>query len=183
MNYNQTILLSAVDVLQQQNIDFLLVGGLAVNYHGFTRNTIDIDFMMTLTDVDTMVKAMKNAGFTSYSIQPLVLFFQKPDIPVRIDFIRTDPETLRKLNCSAVDIQIGDCNVKIPSLYDLLAMKLHSFCQSGMDRDKDMTDIVSLCVIHNVDVETILHPLAQKYASEMIYQLICTKIQTKRSNL
>jgi len=183
MNYNQTIILSALDVLQQQNMDFLLVGGVAVNFHGFTRNTIDIDFMMALTDVDGMVKAMKNAGFTSYSIHPMVVFFQKPGNPVRIDFLRIDSETLGRLNRSAVGVQIENHHVKIPSLCDLLAMKLHSFYQSGMDRDKDMIDIVSLCVIHNVDVEAVLYPLAQKYASEEIYQLVYKKIQAKRNKL
>jgi len=179
MSQKHKIFLSVLDVLQKNNIDFLLIGGLAVNYHGFTRDTMVIDFMMALPDVHVLVNIMREAGFTSYDIQPMVVFFKRPDHPVRIDFLRIDSTTLEKLNRSAVKINIGNYQVKIPSVNDLLAMKLHSFHQSNMCRDKDMTDIVALCVIHNISADTVLHPLAQKFASETIYQQICDKIHAQ----
>jgi len=59
-----------------------------------------------------------------------------------------------------------------------LAMKFHSLFQSSLRRAKDMTDIVSLSMIHRLDPETVLRPLAQKYASEEIYQNVYAKIQS-----
>ena len=172
MNLFQATLASVLEVLKSQRIDCLLVGGLAVNYHGYGRSTQDIDLMMVVPDSDAIVKAMKDAGFTSYSVSPLVLFFKKPEPSVRVDFLRIDPETFSILMRSAVAANIMGCQVKIPSLPDLLAMKLFSYGQAPSRRIKDLQDIVALCLENKIDAETDLKPLALKYASEEIYQQV-----------
>jgi len=177
MNPYQATLASTLEVLQKLNIDHLLVGGHVVNYYGYSRMTQDIDLMMVVSDTDTIVKAMKNAGFTSYSIEPLVLIFNKPEPSIRVDFLRVDSETLATLMRSAKTVKILECQVKIPSLHDLLAMKFFSYGQAPTRRLKDLQDIVSLSFENKLDPETDLKPLALKYATENIFQQVCAMLK------
>ena len=176
VNPYQATFAAVFEVLRRQNMDHLMVGGHVVNYYGYGRMTQDIDLMMVLSDPDAIVKAMQNAGFTSYSIDPLVLFFKKPEPSIRVDFLRVDPETFATLMRSAKTVKILKCLVKIPSLPDLLAMKFFSYGQAPTRRLKDLQDIVSLSIVNNLEPETVLKPLALKYASEKIYQHVCAML-------
>jgi len=179
MNMLQTTLLSVLNVLQNHKMDYLMVGGHVVNHYGYARFTGDIDLMMVVSDPKVMVEMMKNAGFTSYSIEPLVLFFKKPESAIRVDFLRVDSGTFAKLMHSAISVTIMGCQVKIPSLPDLLAMKFFSYGQSLFQRIKDIQDIVQLSVENKLDAETVLKPLALKYATEEIYQQVCAMLPPK----
>ncbi len=82
--------------LPQAGIEFLMVGGHAVNQYGYSRATIDVDFMITATDLDAVRAVMKRAGFTNVSQSENVVFFSKPGLPVRVDFLQVDEGTLYK---------------------------------------------------------------------------------------
>ena len=179
MNLMQTTLASVLDVLQKHKIDYLMVGGHVVNHYGYARFTGDIDLMMMVPDANVMVEIMQNAGFTSYSVEPLVLFFKKPEPSIRVDFLRTDPGTFAKLLYSAQTTTIMGYQVKIPSLPDLLAMKFFSYGQSPATRMKDLLDIISLSTENKLDPETVLKPLAQKYATDEVYQQVCLMLPPK----
>jgi len=172
MNPYQATLVSVLEVLQEQKMDHLLVGGHVVTHYGYTRMTTDIDLMMVIPDVGAIVKAMRNAGFTSYSISPLVIFFQKSEPSIRVDFLRIDMGTFTKLMRSAVTANILGCQVIIPSLTDLLAMKFFSYSQSPMRRFKDLDDIVCLSNANKLNPEAILRPLALRFADEEAYQRV-----------
>ena len=46
---------------QKQNIDFAVIGGLALQQFGVTRITDDIDFLVLISDKDKVKKIIKNA--------------------------------------------------------------------------------------------------------------------------
>ena len=182
MSPMQSTLSTALRVLNDSNIEHLLVGGLVVNHYGYANMEPIVDFMTVVNHPDMFVNAMKNAGFTSCSINPLVLFFKKPEPSIRVDFLRVNPETFAKLIRSAVTVTILGCQVKIPSLPDLLAMKFFSYGQSPMRRLKDLQDIVFLSFANKLDAEADLKPLALKYASEQIYQQVCTMLPQENNH-
>lgn len=56
----------AVAALKRARVPYVLVGGMAVNYYGFPRATIDIDFLIALEDeqaASSLVGALKKLGF------------------------------------------------------------------------------------------------------------------------
>lgn len=136
--------------------------------------------MIVVSDVDMIVNAMKTAGFTSYSVEPLVIFFQKPESSIRVDFLRTDVTTLNKLMQSAVLANVMNCHVKIPSLIDLLAMKFFSYSQSPLRRVKDLNDIVWLSIENKLDPETVLRPIALKFANDETYRQVCAILSSNQ---
>ena len=76
--------------------DFLIIGGYAVNYHGFGRPTGDMDLWLK-PDNDNKQKcltAFESLGYSNQSIENIrTLDFEKPqvfyvgEVPLRIDFL------------------------------------------------------------------------------------------------
>lgn len=63
--------------LQEENFEYLVVGGIAVNLHGYVRATVDLDIMILLSEenIKKFVKVIKSMGY-------------KPKVPVELeDFI------------------------------------------------------------------------------------------------
>lgn len=54
-------LLAFIELLTSQQVEFLVVGGHAVAYHGFVRHTGDIDFLLRSTreNADRVVRAIQ----------------------------------------------------------------------------------------------------------------------------
>lgn len=172
-----------VSGLEASGIETLLVGGMAVNHYGYTRNTLDVDFMIASSALDTVRAKLKAMGYTNIAEHESVLFFNKPGSSLRIDFLKADSATVRHLREQAVAIELSGCHVKVPALRDLLAMKFFSLKQAFAARaDKDLPDIAWLAVINGLNPEADLHPLAQKYADEAIYNCVIKRIAALENN-
>lgn len=60
--------------LQDENFEYLVVGGLAVNLHGYTRATVDLDIMILLSEenIRKFVSVIKSLNY-------------KPKVPVELE--------------------------------------------------------------------------------------------------
>jgi predicted nucleotidyltransferase len=164
--------------LPEAGIDFLMIGGHAVNHYGFSRATIDVDFMIATSDMEAVRAVMKKAGFSNVSQSENVVFFNKPDIPVRVDFLLVDVATMQTLLMDAQSIEYGGQSLKVPSLPNLIAMKLFAL-QSGSPkrREKDFPDIAHLAAENRLDAETELKPLCVRFANLEIYAKLTRRIK------
>jgi hypothetical protein len=177
MSVLDEILDIAATALPAAGVRCLLVGGFAVNYYGYTRNTLDVDFMIVSDHVDNVRRVMREAGFTNVSVSDTVVFFSKPNDPWRVDFLRVDAETMQALQAKAVSITLHGHPFNVPALLDLIAMKIFSISQSPARRiDKDLPDIAYLAVLNNLDPERDLQQLCRRFGSEDIYRQIKDKI-------
>ena len=176
------ILELASATLPAAGVNCLLIGGFAVNHYGYTRNTLDIDFMIASDQVDRIRTIMRAAGFTNVSVLDNVVFFGKPGSTLRVDFLRVDTETLQKLDAQAVTATLNGHTLRLPALRDLLAMKLFALAQAPEQRiDKDLPDVAYLCVLNNLDLERDIHPLCQRYGSETLYRQVKDKVEALRA--
>ncbi|MBF0386763.1 MAG: hypothetical protein HQL20_02770 [Candidatus Omnitrophica bacterium] len=84
--------------LYRAKVPYLVVGGMAVNLHGYDRSTGDLDIMVSLktADVKRLVKAIKVIGF-------------KPRLPVSLDDF-ADPKKRR--------VWIEEKNMLVFSVYN-----------------------------------------------------------------
>ena len=66
-----------LQALTENDVDFVLVGGLAVQLHGYLRSTFDVDLVLAMNDpnLSRFIDVAKNHGL-------------KPVIPVDIDALR-----------------------------------------------------------------------------------------------
>jgi predicted nucleotidyltransferase len=182
MEYLPTVLNIVASQLPKAGVECLLIGGFAVNCYGYTRNTLDVDFMIVAEQMEIVKRSMMEAGFTNISIQENVVFFNFPGSPLRVDFLRTDGKTMRQLLSRARPVSLHGHEIKIPSLKDLIGMKIFSFSQDPARRmGKDLPDIAYLSVLHNLDWDSDLGPLCERFGTKASGDLIRNQIEALRT--
>lgn len=169
--------------LPAEGVDCILIGGFAVNWHGYTRNTLDVDFMVVAEQLDAVKRIMTRAGFTNIAIQDNVAFFSAPGSPLRVDFLRVDRNTMGKLLANALPANVQGFEVKVPALRDLIGMKIFALSQDVHRRmGKDLPDIAYLSVLHNLDLESDIRPLCTRFGTSEVYAFIRDQVEALRTS-
>jgi hypothetical protein len=156
---------------------------LAVNFHGYTRNTLDVDFVVATERFDAVRDTMVAAGFTNITTGENVVFFNAPGSSLRVDFLRVDGGTMLGLLGNAIHANVQGCGVKVAALRDLLAMKIFALSQDVPRRmGKDLPDIANLVVLNNLDFETDIRPLCDRFGTPEACDLIRSHVEVLRKS-
>ena len=146
--------------LNKAKIDYLVVGGLAVNFHGIPRMTYDLDLMLLLEsdNILKMVAKLTKWGYRSRApVDPQGLAdeatrkswivekgmkafsFSSPSSPIgEIDLVVEVPIPYDQLKARAVVIPLEDEGIPVISLDDLITVK------KAAGRHQDLMDIEHL---------------------------------------
>ena len=179
----ETILEIASCQLSAAGVDCLLIGGFAVNYYGYTRNTLDVDFMIVTEQLEAVRLIMVQSGFSNISIEHNVAFFNAPPSPLRVDFLRVDPDTMQQLLANARCATVRGYKLKVPALKDLLAMKIFALSQDVARRmGKDLPDIAYLSVRHHLDLESDIRPLCNRFGTAQVFELISNQMKALQTS-
>ena len=135
-----------IQLLNAHSVRYLVVGGYAVAFHGYPRNTKDIDIWLWLDalNVNRLLQALADFGFGSLSLR--AADFLQPDQiiqlgypPARIDLLTTVPgvdfETCYR---TRLEVQVGEVTV---SLIDLDNLKRN---KRASGRPQDLADLANL---------------------------------------
>jgi hypothetical protein len=156
-------IMKVVELLQSladTRVDYVLVGGLAVQLHGFLRATVDIDLVLAMNDenldrfimvakqfglqpvIPVPIDALKNAqqidkwhqekGMLAFALREPQIGGSVVDVLVRPDV------SFDTLSASAVEGKLFGRKVMIASIDNLIAMK------RAANRPKDQLDIAAL---------------------------------------
>lgn len=132
--------------LNAHEVEYLLIGGYAVNYHGYPRATADMDIWIAVhpANADRVVAALKEFGFDLPDLSP-ELFLRSWQIirlgvpPVRIE-IATTISGVGFAECYAERVQ--DTLDGVPaSIIDLKHLKLN---KKASARHQDLADLEHL---------------------------------------
>jgi hypothetical protein len=128
-------------LLNSHRVEYLLIGGYAVCYHGYYRNTGDMDFWIAVhpENASRMVRLIRKFGFDVPELSE-TLFLQKGRVirmgvePVRIEIL-TEISGCEFADCYARKVQgrVDGIPASIISLADLVKNKL----KSGRLKDLD----------------------------------------------
>ena len=144
----------------EKNLRYLIVGGVAVNLHGYPRFTNDIDILLALDqdnlakmaaimkergyeqrlpisiqelgDTDKVRTLMKEKGLVAYS------FIHAEEPQFNIDVLVGASMEFEKFTAHTMHADVWGLDVPVASIDDLIAMKQNS------DREKDVQDVVAL---------------------------------------
>jgi len=144
-------------------IDYLVVGGLAVNFHGVPRMTYDIDLMILLEpeNVLKLVTKLTQWGYkpkipidprdladetkrTSWILEKgmKALNFYSETLPIgEIDILIDTPVPYEELKGRAIRVELQDVKIPTVSIHDLIELKL----QAG--RKQDLADVEHLRMV------------------------------------
>lgn len=136
-----------LELMNQQNVEYLIIGGAAVNVHGYARATGDLDiwYKPTKNNFEKILKAIELFGFditplknltgnseSSFVRLPLDNFYV--ELIAKIDGKLLFDETYQ----NAMQFNVGDITVPVIGYNDLIQNKLLS------RRAKDLEDIAQL---------------------------------------
>ena len=175
--------IGCVDRIQRElRISCLLIGGFAVNEHGYSRNTLDIDFMITASKLPPVKSFLRNEGFSLISEYENVTFFSNPDHELRLDFLTVDENTLSRLETNAQACTLHGVSLRIPCLRDLLAMKIFALKQNfDRRKSKDLQDIAFLTLLNHLDFTEDILPLCERYGNPDIAKNIRAELRSLQS--
>jgi hypothetical protein len=86
-----------------------------------------------------------------------------------------------KLLANSLRAQVQGCEVRLPSLRDLIAMKIFSLSGDVARRGgKDLPDIAYLSVLNNLDFDAEIKPLCDRFGTVETRELIRRQIEELR---
>ena len=133
-------------LLNCHEVDYILVGGFAVGFHGYPRATSDMDIWISrsLVNATRVVAAIRAFGFDTPNLTE-DLFLQRRRIvrmghpPIRIEVMNEiDGVTFEDCRSGAILAEFDGINVPVIGLEDLKRNKLAS------GRPKDIDDLQQL---------------------------------------
>lgn len=149
-----------LDLLSEAEIEFVVVGGLAVALHGYRRLTMDVDVVLAMTpeNIQRFIDCARSANLSPVIPVPLDALAQPGQIEqwhrekgmlafglrppgtmsTVIDVLVKTAVPYAEMRRDAVLVPIGNLTIPIASIDHLIAMK------TGTGRSKDEIDIEEL---------------------------------------
>ena len=163
------------DVFSRKGVRGALIGGFAVNFYKVSRQTADIDFIISPEDFEKISRLLEEEGFAKKQEQDAFVCFSgnKPYL-MDADFMLADEETVNEIVNRGSEVVIAGRKFVIPCLDHLLALKLHSVKHNpGFRESRDLPDIIELIKINGVDPKSCgFKELCLKYGSIELYRKI-----------
>ena len=163
------------DLTQEEGVSCVLIGGFAINHYRVTRQTADVDFLITKEGFDKISGLLEKAGYKKALLQENFAQFESSKLSLLdVDFMFVDRETLTKIIKEGEKLKIVGQTFTVPSLFHLIALKLHSIKHNSKIRlTKDLPDIINLIRINEINVkDKDFRELCLKYGTEEIYNKI-----------
>jgi predicted nucleotidyltransferase len=147
MNNIRESLRKICGLLNKHEVEYILIGGVAVGFHGFPRATADIDFWYHPTNENfvKIIKALTDFGINTSSLKELVFdpertFLRIPQLSFRTEFLPKIPgiESFTQAKKSALRTQLDGVEVYVLGYDDLIKNK------ETLNRKIDQIDVEEL---------------------------------------
>jgi predicted nucleotidyltransferase len=158
-----------------EGLGLLVIGGLAVIFYGYARETVDLDLLVRQTERAAWLRLFGRLG---YSVQTERNHFIQLSPAERgawpVDLMLVSDETFKPMIEAGREVDIYGARLKIPTLEHLLALKLHSLKHGHIGRyAKDLLDVEALVRTNSLDMNSEkVRQLFLKYGTLKIYEQV-----------
>jgi predicted nucleotidyltransferase len=158
-----------------RNLRFLVIGGLAINFYDYSRDTADLDLLIHKGDREAWLQffselkyAIHHDGESFLQLSSL----EKNAWPVDLMLVRE--ATFEPMYVASRKVDLYGAHSHIPSLEHLLMLKLHALKNGRINRFlKDFLDVENLIRINKLDIKSEnLRQLFAKYGSMDLYDKV-----------
>jgi hypothetical protein len=139
----QDVLQQFLDILQQHNINYCVIGGLAVNAYVEPVVSLDLDVVVTMDDMDKLSKAARGIFTVEEFPHSLNLRSELSDVRIQV---QKDPRYQSFIR-RAVEKDIMGYTMKTAALEDVFQGKICAYLDKerrASKRQKDLADILRL---------------------------------------
>ena len=160
---------------RQRELPFLVIGGLAVNFYGYSRDTADLDLLVCGDQRSAWLQLLATLKYAVFHDADTFVQLSPPaqgEWPV--DLMVVQAATFTPMLSAGLAVEMFGTRVVIPSLEHLLALKLHALKHAGVHRFlKDFQDVEGLVRINRLDLKSEkIRQLFFKYGSVDLYEKI-----------
>lgn len=165
------------DAAAREGLGVLVIGGHAVNAYGYSRTTVDVDFLVAVSCFPKWRVVFESAGYrwagqteTFARMDPPVT--DPPSLPV--DVMLVSPETFERLYAERKVLNFGNAPLPVPKPLHLIALKLHAMRNpERFKKGKDLPDILNLISICQIDPKNReFQAVLDRYANEETRNLL-----------
>jgi predicted nucleotidyltransferase len=131
-----------IEKLNRDLIPYAVIGGFALHFWGYSRETHDLDFIIRAAQRDYIRNTMKEIGFTAFYESENVGHYEKGNS--RVDFIfSSKPHGAQLLN-RACDKDFLEMKLKVALPEDIIGLKVQSLANNPLRWLKEMADSENL---------------------------------------
>lgn len=131
--------------LRKVHVPFALIGGVAVNAHGFLRATHDLDILVLAENDDALHIAVSALGYETLNRRPDISSYVRP--PLRLDVLHARRPITRNLLARAAPVNFRDIQIRVISVEGLIGLKIQAF-NDDPRRIRDLDDMIQLLKIN-----------------------------------
>lgn len=144
--------------VEREGLSVLVIGGHAVNAYGYTRTTLDVDFLVAVESFCEWRAVFESAGYrwagqteTFARMDPPAT--DPPSLPVDVMLVSSD--TFSKLYAERQLLDFGGTRLPVPNPLNLMALKLHAMRNPArFKKGKDLPDILNLISVCQIDTKS-----------------------------
>ena len=160
---------------KRQDLQFLVIGGLAVNFHGYARDTADLDLLIQQDARDRWLGLLLELGYTVYHDKGVFVQLSPPKEGAwPVDLMLVRQPTFQPTYAAGIRTEMFEADVIVPTLEHLLALKLHALKHGHIGRYlKDYLDVENLIRVNRVDLRAgNIRQLFEKYGTMELYEKV-----------
>ena len=163
------------DEARRRQLRFLVIGGLAINHYGYSRETGDLDLFVGETDRLAWLELAPQLGYTVYHDGGSFIQFTPPEKSAwPLDLMIEPEKTFLPMFEASCEANLYGINTRVPTLEHLLALKLHALKHTRMHRFlKDFLDVEALIRINKLDIKSEnMRQLFARYGTMELYEKV-----------
>jgi len=158
-----------------QGLEYLVIGGHAINVYCEPRATLDVDFLVRKEDRTKWCELLSTEGFGLRHDGQTFLQFSPPyGVEWRLDLMLVSNQTFVKMADAARPVELLGIQTQIPEPKHLIALKLHALKHGHAERlEKDLGDVLALPRNAGLDPGAESYrQLVERFGSVELYELI-----------
>jgi hypothetical protein len=145
---------SVLRVLCAVQTPYLVIGGHAVTFHGYPRNTFDLDLLVAETGLPVLRQALEQIGYREFFATDAFLQMEAPRQLPPIDLMIVDQGTFDLLEGTSQTRSLDGEPIKVPDALRLIALKLHAARDARRTtREIDWLDIAQILQANQINFE------------------------------
>ena len=159
---------------RSRGLHFVVIGGWALEAHGYARQTADVDCLIAESALSEFDDLLLHSGFSALARTENFRRYRHAELGY-LDLLIVDLATFEKLCSDAQPFEIGNAALRAPSLRNLIALKLHAAKNDAAREWRELADIEQLARRCRVPAEEMKN-LCQQFGGPEFWNKLRTRL-------